>query len=445
MTSRRNRYDFSRRALIQGSAAVGAGVLAGGLPRWSALAQGTPRPTFSNVELSVWVHDGEPAENETNQAIVDAFNAAYQGQIRANLQVISNTGNDYQNQVTSASVAGELPDVLDMDGPFVASYAYGQILRPLGDYFGQEELADFVPAIIEQGTWNGQLWALGAFSGSEGVLVNTELLAAAGITAPTSVDQAMDWATFTEAARTLTTDGVLGLDFHMDYGAGEWFTYGFTPLVWSNGGDILSPDATAAEGYMNGPATVEALTAVQQLFNDSIVSPSPSPTAFEEGQAAMQMIGGWVIPNIETTYPDLPWSIMPLPYFKEKVSPSGSWAWGITSGSENPDAAAELIRWFLDPQQGVAPIVEANRLAPSRQSAYPLVPFYNELPYSVYGEQIQKTARARPVTPGYPVVTARFAEAVANISLGGDVQESLDQAAQQVDEDFQRNNGYQPR
>ncbi len=102
-----------------------------------------------------------------------------------------------------------------------------------------------------------------------------------------------------------------------------------------------------------------------------------------------------------------------------------------------------MIRWFLDPETGVAPIVEANRLAPSRSSAYPLVPFYGELPYSVYGEQIQQTARARPVTPAYPVVTARFAEAFANISLGGDVQGELDAAAGAVDEDYERNDGYQ--
>lgn len=443
--TRASRSRLSRRSFLGGAAAAG-GVAALAARNGRAAAprlRSTQAQTFENVELSVWVHDGTPAENVATQAIVEAFNTAYTGQIQIELQSISNQGSDYQNQVTSAAVAGELPDILDVDGPFVASYAYGQIFQPLGDYFSAEELADFVPSIIQQGTWNDQLWALGAFSGSEGVLYNLDVFEAAGLTAPTAVADAWDWARFDEVARQLNQGEVKGLDLHMDYGAGEWFTYGFTPLIWSNNGDLLSPELDAADGFMNGAATVEALTAVQALFTDEIVLASPSPTQFEEGLAAMQMIGGWVIPALEADFPETRWSIMPLPYFQTPVSPAGSWAWGITQGASNPDAAAEVIRWFLDPEAGVAPIVEANRLAPSRPSAYPLVPFYSELPYSVYGEQIQQTARARPVTPAYPVVTARFAEAFANISLGGDVQGELDAAAGAVDEDYERNDGYQ--
>lgn len=434
------RRRLTRRTFVAGSAAA-AGALAF---RRDAAPRVRARSAFQNVELEVWIHQGVPAEDTANQAIVDAFNAAHEGQIRANLQVIPNSGNEYQSKVTSAAVGQQLPDVLDVDGPFVASYAYGNVFRPIGEYFGPDVLADFVPSIVEQGTWNDQLWALGAFSGSTGVMVNQRHVEAAGITVPTAVDQAWDWPTFVDAARTLNSGDVQGLDLHMDYGAGEWFTYGFSPLIWSNGGDLLSPDLAKADGFMNGPAAVEVMTRVQELFTDEIVNPAPDPQLFEKGGAALQMIGGWVIEGFED-FPDLRWSVAPLPYFKEKVSPSGSWAWGITQQAENPDAAAELIRWFLDPEQGVKPIVEANRLAPSRLSAYPLVPFYGEPPYAVYGEQNQKTAKARPVTPGYPVVTAKFAEAVANISLGGDVQETLDAAAAAVDEDFARNNGYLPQ
>jgi len=184
------------------------------------------------------------------------------------------------------------------------------------------------------------------------------------------------------------------------------------------------------------------MTAFQAFFNEGIANPSPPPTIFEDGGAAMQWIGPWVIAGFPE---ELEWTVMPLPYHQEQVSPAGSWAWGITQTASNPDAAAEFLRWYLDPETGIVPIVEANRLPPARRSAYPLLPFYGELPYSVYGEQSQETARARPVTPGYPVLTARFAEAVANISLGADVEQSLTEAARQIDDDFARNDGYQPQ
>jgi len=435
---------FDRRRLLAGTgAAVGAAALArvnGAKASERMLA--TARQEFANVELTAWVHQGEPAERAANEGIIEAFNAAYEGRIRVTPEFVPNTGNDYQNRVTSAAVAGTLPDVLDLDGPFVASYAYGNILRPLGDYFDDEVLADFIPSIIDQGTWNDQLWALGGFGSSIGVMVNTAIVEPAGITIPTTVEEAWDWARFDEVARQLTTDDVVGLDFHMDYGAGEWFTYGFSPMIWSNNGDLLAPDGSAATGYMNGEAAIEAMTAFQAFFNEGIANPSPPPTIFEDGGAAMQWIGPWVIAGFPE---ELEWTVMPLPYHQEQVSPAGSWAWGITQTASNPDAAAEFLRWYLDPETGIVPIVEANRLPPARRSAYPLLPFYGELPYSVYGEQSQETARARPVTPGYPVLTARFAEAVANISLGADVEQSLTEAARQIDDDFARNDGYQPQ
>jgi len=435
---------FDRRRVLTGSAGVAASLALARVDPARAAERllSTRQQTFSNVELRAWVHQGEDAERTANEGIIEAFNAAYEGQIRVTPEFVPNTGNDYQNRVTSAAVAGELPDVLDLDGPFVASYAYGDILRPLGDYFGQDVLADFIPSIIDQGTWNGQLWALGGFGSSIGVMVNTEIAGAAGITTPTTVEEAWTWDRFVEVARQLTTGDVFGVDFHMDYGAGEWFTYGFSPMIWSNGGDLLAPDGSAATGHMNGEAAVAAMTAFQELFTEGTANPSPPETLFEDGEAAMQWIGPWVIAGFPE---DLPWTVMPLPYHQQPVSPAGSWAWGITRTASNPEAAAEFLRWYLDPETGIVPIVEANRLPPARVSAYPLLPFYGELPYSVYGEQSQATARARPVTPGYPVLTARFAEAVADISLGADVQESLDNAAREIDDDFARNNGYQPR
>lgn len=432
----------TRRSLVKVGAAVAATALAGASRPARGFAQAsTP---FTNEKVTIWVHQGTDAELAAMKSMIDAFNAKYAGQITASFETISNAGSNYQDKVTSAAVAKQLPDILDVDGPFVAAYAYGNIFRPIGGYFSEQEIADFVPAIVQQGTWNNQLWALGAFTGSTGVMVNKKLFAAANVAIPTKLDEAWDWNTFAGLAKQLTKGGVKGLDLHMDYGAGEWFTYGFTPLIWSNGGDILSPDLTKATGYMNGPAAIDAMTKVQQLFSDGSVDPSPDPKLFEKGKAAMQMIGPWVIDGFKQ-YPDLDWTIAPLPYLKQKVSPTGSWAWGITQQAKNPAAAAQVLRWLVDPKGGVVPIVNANQQAPSRLSAFPLVPLYQQPPYLVYAEQIQKTAKARPVTPGYPVLTAKFAEAVANTSLGGDVKQALDAAAAAVDDDFKRNNGYRPK
>lgn len=402
-------------------------------------------PVFKDVTIQAWVFGNTGsdvnAESQRTQEIIAAFNERNRGRIAANINPIANPDTEYQAKVLSAAAARQLPDFLQLDGPFVASYAYSQVLAPLNSYFSPDDLRDFVPSIIEQGTWQGRLWSLGAFSSSIGVMVNKRLAGAAGLTPPTKVADAWDWPTFAAAARRLTKDGVSGLDLHLDYGVSDWFTYLMSTFVWSNGGDLLAPDGTSADGAVNGPPAIEALTEFQRLFKEGVVSATPDPVAFEKGTVAFQIIGGWVIEGFKD-FPDLSWTIMPLPYFKARVSPSGSYAWGLGAQGQRRDAAAELLRWLVGTDTGVVPIVQTNKLPPARKSAYPKLPFYAELPYAVYAEQLQTTARARPITPAYPVLTAKFAQAVNDITLGGPVKESLDAVARAVDDDIKRHDGY---
>lgn len=406
-------------------------------------AAGTP--AFRDVTLQVWIfgNTGTDTNSEavTTRQIIDSFNASYAGRIRAVVNPIANPDTEFGAKLTTAALAKQLPDLFQFDGPNVASYAYAKILRPLDEWFPKADLADFVPSIVEQGTWRGRLWALGAFSSSVAVMVNQRLASAAGLTVPTTIDAAWDWNTFAAAARALTKPGQSGLDLHFDYGVSEWFTYLMLPFIWSNGGDLLAPDASTASGYVNGAAAEEVLTAFQSLFRDGIVSATPDPKGFEKGAIALQLNGGWVIEGFKE-FPDLQWTMMPLPYFKTKVSPSGSYCWGISQQSSQPAAAAELLRWLVGAKSGIVPIVQTNSLPPARRSAYPLLPFYNEFPYRLFGEQLQRTARARPVTPVYPFLSAKFAEALNDIALGAPVRPALDRVATAVDDEIRRNANY---
>lgn len=405
----------------------------------------TPAARFPNVTIQVWIFGNtgtdENSEAVTTRRIIEAFNAEYRGRIRAEINPIANPDTEFGAKITSAALAKQLPDLFQFDGPNVASYAYGKILRPLDDVFPRSELSDFIPSILEQGTWRGRLWALGAFSSSIGVTVNKKLLDTTKLVPPTTVDAAWDWQTFSDAARGLTKNGQQGLDLHFDYGVSEWFTYLMLPFIWSNGGDVLAPDGSKASGYVNGAPAVEVLSEFQALFRDGVISPSPDPKAFEKGTVALQINGGWVIDGFKE-FPELQWTMMPLPYFKTKVSPSGSYCWGISEQTRQPAAAAELLRWLVGAKTGIVPIVTTNRLPPARQSAYPLLPFYSELPYSIFGEQLRRTSRSRPVTPVYPFLSAKFAEALNDIALGSPVRPALDRVATLVDDEIRRNGGY---
>ena len=51
------------------------------------------------------------------------------------------------------------PDVISVDVPLVTGYAVRNWLLPLDDAFTEEQFADWLPAAVEAGSFNGQLMA----------------------------------------------------------------------------------------------------------------------------------------------------------------------------------------------------------------------------------------------------------------------------------------------
>ena len=60
-----------------------------------------------------------------------------------------------------------------LDGPNVAAYAKNQIIQPLAP-LTEEEKNEYLESIIEQGTYDNELYALGVMESSVGLYYNTE-------------------------------------------------------------------------------------------------------------------------------------------------------------------------------------------------------------------------------------------------------------------------------
>lgn len=384
--------------------------------------------------VTVWAHQGQEAEVVAIRAIIDSFNAAHTD-LKARLEVIpSGFKHSYEDKVNAAALAGQLPDVLDLDGPFLARYAWSRILRPIDQWVTNEEREDFLPTILDQGTYNDSLYALGAFESSVMLYYDADLFAKEGIKAPAQTEDAWDWNTFEKTARKLNVPGKrVGISFKMDYGPGEWYTYGFTPLLWSAGGSLLSDNLSKCNGYLNSDIAKDVFRKFQGLFKDKVASASPAPEVFEEGKAAMEWNGHWVL-NKYSKIKKFKVGVMPLPRAgKKQVTPCGSWCWGITQQCENPGQAAKVLKWIVGTQSGIVPMVKANGAPPSRVFAYTLLPEYEEMPRLLLYQQLQKSSRPRPVIPFYSVLTTEFSKALHDIALGGDVSKALNAAAQAVD------------
>lgn len=381
--------------------------------------------------IRVWAHQGQEAENQAMREIVAAFNAAHAEEgLRAEITFFPD--HQYSERIATGAAAGDLPDVMDLDGPTIARFVDAGLLQPLDPYFTESERNDFLPTILAQGTIGESLYALGAFDSAMVLYYDREMLAAAGVNPPPA-DRPWTWEEFLTACRTLKQAGIDPISLHMDESADEWFTYAFSPLIWSMNGRLIDPETQQALNVLNAPENISALRQWQTLFLEDLADNSPvEPNPFAQGQTAMDWSGHWMARgHMEAKGHALGASPLPLPG-DTNAAPCGSWAWAVLSTSSQPDAAVRFLKWVTDTEQGVIPIVQANGAIPARQSAFAAFPEYEAVPWKVFRAQLEQHGRPRPQTPHYPALTRNVAEALRDIANGADPATTLDRAATQI-------------
>jgi multiple sugar transport system substrate-binding protein len=402
---------------------------------------GTP-PAY----ITAWSHTGQPGERQTLGRQVAAFNAA-QWKVQVKLIDIPEAG--YADQVRAAAAAGDLPDLLDLDGPNLYNYAWSGQLKPLGSCVSRSLRADLLPSIVEQGTYAGRLWGIGTFDSGLGLYIRPSILHRVGARIPRGIADAWTASEFTQILHRLQRAGYRQpLDLQVESStlatAPEWLTYGFAPVVWSAGGDLIDRSTyRTAQGVLNSPASIQALTIVQGWFRDGLINPDVDHS-FLRGHAPVSWVGHWKYDPYHAAFPrDL--KIVPLPRFGAQPSSGmGSWQWGITSAATDGDAVWRFLSYLLQPAQ-VVQMTRANGAIPATLSAIRLSPdFAPGGPEHLYVQQLRDgIARPRPQTPAYPAITAAFAAAFAGISQGRDVRQALDAAVREIDGNLAANRNYQ--
>ncbi len=112
------------------------------------------------TSVEVWFHSGKGEERDVLDAQVKDFNAM---QDEIFIDAVQLPEGSYNDQVNAAALANDLPCLLDFDGPYLYNYAWSGYLTTIDEYVSDELKADFLPSIISQGTYGGNLYSLGTF------------------------------------------------------------------------------------------------------------------------------------------------------------------------------------------------------------------------------------------------------------------------------------------
>src|SRR6056297_696352 len=182
----------------------------------------------ATVEIDLWFHSGRGEERNVLQDQVERFNAM-QDLIYVN--AIQLPEGSYNEQVQAAALANDLPDLLDLDGPYMTNYAWAQYIRPLDPYMSDALKNDLLPSIVKQGTYQGDLYALGTFDSGLAIWANKAYLEKVGARIPKSVEDAWTKEEFMDILGKLKELPELKypLDLMLSY-TGEWYAYGLSPI-----------------------------------------------------------------------------------------------------------------------------------------------------------------------------------------------------------------------
>ncbi|MGP1908516.1 ABC transporter substrate-binding protein [Metabacillus sp. JX24] len=393
----------------------------------------------AEIELTFWRNYGTRLENEAYKELIADFESSHPG-IRINMNAIPY--GDYELRLRTEIAAGSPPDVMSIDSPNLALYANAGALRSIDREMKKEgQLEDIPFSTLEGMKFEDEIYLSPLAESGVALFYNIKLFEKAGIPLPSEdPSEPMTWSEAAELAVKINQpeNEIVGIDPGQGFSDGESPAYFKTPLLWQFGADVLSPDGTTADGYLNSENAVEALQFYQDLYHlHKAASVEMPPDPFVTGHLGMSVLGSWMLEEIERNYPDFKlgedFGVAPLPKGIRQVTPNGGWALGISSKSEHPKEAWEFIQ-YMTGYEGSKKYVEITGDMPARFSVSKTFPELAVYPKNIFVEQALKYSKNRTVSPAYPVISDTLKELFEEIGIGGkDVRESANRAVMKID------------
>lgn len=330
-----------------GAALLSVGVVAG----LAACAPGGDG-SADGQSLTILIGSSGDAETAAVQEAADAWSEDSGNTV----EVIA--ASDLTQELSQGFAGDDAPDLFYMSWDQFATYASNGYL----DAYAADlpNAGQFYPALTDTFTFDGTFTCAPKDFSTLGLIVNTDLWAAAGLT---EADIPTDWDSLEAAATTLTTDTTVGLAFGLEYARAGVF-------MNQAGGQLVDGDTVTADS----PENLAGLEYIQKLHDAGVLKwPSEidagwAGEALGAGKAAMVIEGPW-IKGIEGDFPDTNYAAYELP-----AGPAGESTftftncWGIPANSDTRDAAVNLVEFLTSDDQQLV-FADAFGVIPSTEAA----------------------------------------------------------------------------
>jgi len=400
---------FSKKNLFRGGGAVAAAAaMALGLAACGG-SSSTDAKKLSTDPVTITVDFwGGDARVQATQKVIDAFEKEH-----SNITVTPQYAdwNGYWDQLATSTAAGTMPDVVQMDELYLASYAGKGALLDLGTTNLDTSKVD--EAVLDTGKVDGKLYAMPTGVGVYSVVANADLFKKYGVALPD--DDTWTWDDYAKIANELTQKSggkIHGSDQMGGFDAGsvKYWARQDGGEVFGDGNKVtLNPDSLAKmwqyeldlqkSGGMWSPANItesfNAGTSANGLATSKVAMSTQyntQLTAFEAANKSHFVL--LKLPEPQGIHPN---SYKPAMY------------WTVSSTSKHPAEAAEFANFLVnDPE--AAKIIGTDRGVPANPDSQ------KAIEPTLTSADKAAIAYAKRVTPGQaPLVTPNGASTIEAI------------------------------
>jgi len=355
------------------------------------------------------------------------------------------------DRVTTATTSeSDTPDVVELGNTQASSFTFAGAFTDLSDM--KEDLGgdDLLSGLVTSGTADDKLYAAPYYAGSRVVFYRKDLLAAAGLEVPTTMDEFVETATALKSANPEGVDGFSGYWLPgQDWRNGQ-------ALFWDAGGDWALQEGDAWVNKVDTPEGIAGLQRVQEIFTNASGAPKDGNeadpvTPYCAGQVGMFSAPPWVVGQLtdgiidpatqEVTAPGCPALTTPeilgtftLPGSDGQAAPVmlGGSNVGVPATSQNQELAKDVIEIMLSDE--FQTMFAKQGMLPAKSS------LSDQLPQNEANAALGPTLETGKVTPPAPawgsaVEGGRVLEDLfVNIANGGDVEQLAADTGAQLDE-----------
>lgn len=340
---------------------------------------------------------------EQGQSLVAAFEAK-NPDIKLNVVEGPNASNLIEDLYTASFLLGDSPyDLVMMDIVWLPKFAAAGWLMDLSDRISASELADFTPADLEGGRYNGRLYRLPIRSDVQLLFYRKDWLEQAGIQPPETFSDLIT------ASKQLESTGVAKWGYVWQGRQFEGLAAVFVDILGGFGGFWVNP--TTLEVGLDRPEAIEAVQFLRSTI-DQGVSP-PGVTNYQHEDARRLFQGGEVafMHSWPYAYPlgnadDSPikgkFAIKTMVHAPNVRSASclGGWGIGIAKNTAHPEAALRVAQFYAS-MEGQRLAVLENGYLPTRRSLYTDPEVVAKYPYFPSMMDVVDNAALRPPIAQY--------------------------------------------